>query len=154
VRLREEVWLALGVLGLALLIAAGAFAIPAPPPHVKVGSAVLPLAVAAIMFLLGLGLLAVSLREGWVPQSVREEWVSYHQLGWIGLGLVANVLLIERAGFTIACTVLFVCVARGFGSRRPVRDLVAGAGLCVVSYIGFDWGLGIRIGAGPLGGVI
>lgn len=154
-RVREEILLALGVVGLAILIAVGAFAVPAPPPHVKVGPAVLPLAVAAVMLVLGACLLAVSWREGWVPQSVRDEWVSYAQLGWVGLGLAANVALIERAGFTIACTAMFVCVARGFGSRRPVRDFVIGATLCVVSYIGFDYGLGIRIGAGPFfGGII
>lgn len=154
-RVREEVWLALGIVGLAILIAVGAYAIPAPPPHVKVGSGVLPLAVAVVMLFLGLGLLVVSLRQGWVPQEVRDEWVSYAQLGWVGLGLIANVALIERAGFTIACTAMFVFVARGFGSRKPVRDLLIGAALCVLSYVGFDYGLGIRIGAGPFfGGII
>lgn len=153
-RFRQELWLALGVVGLALLIGIGAFAIPPPPPHVKLGPAVLPLAVAGVMLLLGLALLLVALRYGWVPQSVRDEWVSHSQLGWIGLGLVANVMLIGWLGFSIAGTVLFVCVARGFSSRRPIRDVIIGAALCVASYVGFDWTLGIRIGAGPFGGII
>ena len=67
-------------------------------------------------------------------------------LAFVVAGLIANVLLIRPLGFTAASTVLFVLVAYGFGSRRPLRDarLVPFAG----SYFGFAKALGVNIGAG------
>lgn len=151
---REETWLAVAVLALGGLIAIGAWAVPTPPPHVRVGPAVLPAAVAALMLVLGAGLMVAALRGGWLSDEERAEPVSYLQLGWVLLGLAANVALIGMAGFTIASAVLFVCVARGFGSRRPLRDAVIAVVFAAAAYLGFDTALGIRIGAGPLGGVI
>ena len=151
---REETWLAVAVRALGALIALGAWLVPVPPPHVKVGPAVLPVVVAVLMLAMGAGLLRRALRGGWIPEAERDEPVSYMQLGWVLLGLVANVALIGTLGFTIASTVLFVCVARGFGSRQLIRDTVIAAIFAAVAYLGFDTVLGIRIGAGLLGGVI
>jgi len=151
---REETWLAIALLALGGLIALGTWAVPTPPPHVRVGPAVLPAVVAVLMLVLGAGLLAAALRGGWIPDEERDEPVSYAQLGWVLLGMAANVALIGFAGFTIASIVLFVCVARGFGSRQPLRDAIIAALFAVGAYLGFDTALGIRIGAGPFGGVI
>ena len=41
-------------------------------------------------------------------------------------GIIAYGLLVERAGFIIASTLLFVMVARGFGSRRWLLNAVVG----------------------------
>ena len=38
--------------------------------------------------------------------------------------------------------------------RRPLRDAVIAVLFAALAYLGFDTALGIRIGAGPLGGVI
>jgi putative tricarboxylic transport membrane protein len=153
--MREETWLAIAVLALAGLIGLGAWLVPAPPPHVKVGPSVLPVVVAVLMLVLGIGLLIAALKGGWIPAAERDEPVSYLQLGWVLLGLAVNVALIERVGFTLASTLLFVCVARGFGSRRPLRDAAIAVVFAAIVYLGFDVGLGIRIGAGPIfGGVI
>ena len=44
-----------------------------------------------------------------------------------------------RFGFMIAATVLFACVAKGFGSRRIVRDAVrAGSEIANVEHVDFD----------------
>ena len=59
-----------------------------------------------------------------------------------------NVLLIGTAGFTIASIILFVCVARGFGSKAILRDAAIGAAFALVAYFGFAQTLGINIGAG------
>jgi putative tricarboxylic transport membrane protein len=57
-------------------------------------------------------------------------------------------LLIGPAGFTVASVILFVCVARGFGSRAILRDALTGAAFALVAYFGFAKTLGINIGAG------
>jgi putative tricarboxylic transport membrane protein len=62
--------------------------------------------------------------------------------------LVLNVLLIGPAGFTIASVILFVCVARGFGSKRILRDAAIGAAFALIAYFGFAKTLGINIGSG------
>src|SRR3546814_19073658 len=58
------------------------------------------------------------------------------------------------AGFVVASTVLFVAVARAFGSRRPLLDTVIGLVLCAVPQIGFTWGLGLRLPAGIFAGFL
>jgi len=62
--------------------------------------------------------------------------------------LVLNVLLIGPAGFTLASIVLFVCVARGFGSGNIVRDVSIATVFALIAYFGFAKTLGINIGAG------
>ena len=63
-------------------------------------------------------------------------------------------LLIGTAGFTIASIILFVCVARGFGSKAILRDAGIGAVFALMAYFGFAQTLGINIGGGLVEGVI
>jgi putative tricarboxylic transport membrane protein len=63
---------------------------------------------------------------------------------------VLNVVLIGSAGFTIASIILFVCAARGFGSKAIVRDASIGAAFALIAYFGFATTLGINIGSGWL----
>ena len=63
-----------------------------------------------------------------------------------------NVILIGPLGFIVAATTLFFCVARAFGSDRPLRDLGIGLAIAVVAYLGFDRLLGISLGLGTLWG--
>ena len=51
-------------------------------------------------------------------------------------------VIIGWAGFIIASTVLFVLVARGFGSRRLVRDASSRVVLATVVFFIFTLGLG------------
>ena len=73
---------------------------------------------------------------------------------WVAAGLVLNVLLIVPAGFTLASIILFVCVARGFGSRAILRDACIGAAFALTAYLGFAKTLGINIGSGLVEGVL
>jgi putative tricarboxylic transport membrane protein len=62
--------------------------------------------------------------------------------------LIANLLLFETAGFVLASTVLFVCAARAFGSRRLARDAVLGLALATVVFVGFTRGLSLALPRG------
>ena len=55
---------------------------------------------------------------------------------------------INRRFLHATSTALFACVARGFGSRRPLRDLAIGFALASVSYLGFARLLSIKLGEG------
>jgi putative tricarboxylic transport membrane protein len=62
--------------------------------------------------------------------------------------------LIGWAGFVIAGTVLFACVARGFGSRRMVRDLVIALAFSVAIYLFFVKLLNVGLPAGWLAPIL
>lgn len=140
--------LAAGVLALALLVAFGAAQIP-HSAYAVVGPRVVPFAVAALLGGLGLLLLAQALAGQLVPEeSFAGEPLDRRALGWVAGGLVLNVTLIRPLGFVLASTLLFVCVARGFGSARPARDAGIGLILALAVFLVFSRLLGVRFGGG------
>jgi putative tricarboxylic transport membrane protein len=147
--------LAIGVIALAVVIGIETFAIPVTPLYAKVGPRVFPIAVAIGMGLLGLALLRDAFK-GTAPALPPEEDqpVDLGALAWLGAGLVLNIALIGWLGFCVASTVLFMCVARSFGSRQWLRNGLIGAAFAVITFVGFDRGLGISIGAGYFGGIL
>ena len=48
-------------------------------------------------------------------------------------------------GFVVAGTLLFVCTASAFGSRRWLRDALIGLTLCAAVYSTFRFGLGVAL---------
>jgi Tripartite tricarboxylate transporter TctB family len=143
-----ETIIAAGVLVLAGVIAWQTAIIPVSPLYAKVGPTVVPIICAAGLGGLGLLLLHAALTGGWQPEEEKEVTPDTPALLWVVAGLVLNVLLIEHAGFTLASIILFICVARGFGSRAILRDAGIGAAFALVAYFGFAQTLGINIGAG------
>jgi putative tricarboxylic transport membrane protein len=137
-----------GALVLAIVMFWQTMSIPVSPIYAKVGPTVVPIITALSLGMLGILLLIAALQGGWQPEEEREVRPDRAALLWIGAGLVLNVLLIVSAGFTLASIVLFVCVARGFGSRRIVRDASVGAAFALIAYFGFAQTLGINIGSG------
>jgi putative tricarboxylic transport membrane protein len=143
-----ETIIAVGVLVLAAVVYWQTASIPVSPIYAKVGPTVMPMITALGLALLGVLLLYSALRGGWRSPEERELEADRPALLWIAAGLALNVLLIGNAGFTLASIVLFVCVARGFGSKAILRDAGIGAAFALVAYFGFAQTLGINIGAG------
>jgi putative tricarboxylic transport membrane protein len=65
-------------------------------------------------------------------------------------GILAEALLLERIGFVLAAGLLFALTARGFGSTAPLRDAAIGLALALIAHLGFTYGLGLTLPAGPL----
>ena len=145
-----ETIIAVGVLVLAAVILWQTAIIPVSPIYAKVGPTIVPYITALGLALLGLLLLYSALKGGWQPDEEKEITPDRPALLWVLAGLTLNVLLITYAGFTIASVVLFVCVARGFGSKAILRDAGIGAAFALIAYFGFAQTLGINIGAGIL----
>ena len=143
----------LGVLLLAALSAWQSAAIPAAGLFNIVGPTVAGWFVTGFLTLTGLGLVVAALRGGWIDLEA-EEAVQWGSLGFVLLGLLVNIALIEWAGFILASTAMFPLVARGFGSRSPLRDALIGFVLSCVSYVGFDRVLGYKIGTGMIENLI
>jgi len=79
------------------------------------------------------------------------DWQAF---GWVSAGIIVYGLLVERAGFLIASTLLFVAVARGFSSRRWLSNAAIGLAVAAFIFAVFNYGLGLQLPAGVLGGVL
>jgi putative tricarboxylic transport membrane protein len=150
-RLGEAI-LALAVLLLGVFVAVETAMLRTGPGYSAIGPKLFPWLVAAGLVLVGLALLYEA-RSGEVEHPAGFELYAPPLLLVTG-GLVAQMLLMKPAGFVIASTLLFVAVARSFGSRRLVRDAAIGLVLCAVVYIAFTRGLGLSLPAGVLGALL
>src|SRR5262245_39449288 len=127
-----EIALSIGVFALGIGIAAITATLPSEGGYAGIGPNFIPAVVAAGITLLGVWLGYEAFSGGWrsaPPDDARERGehaFSAAAFGWISAGLFAQMALIDWAGFVIAAAVLFVGVARGFGSRRVVRDAAIG----------------------------
>ncbi len=142
----DDVAIGLGVTFLAVIVGWQTTVIPDNAIYAKVGPKVIPWLATALLGGMGLALTVTGLRGGWEHEEAGET--DYGALGLLVLALVLNIVLIDRAGFIIASTVLFALVARAFGSRQILRDAAIGFTLALVAYVGFDRVLGYKIGSG------
>jgi putative tricarboxylic transport membrane protein len=147
----------LGVTALGALAAWLTGVIPTTPVYAVVGPKMVPALIAGALVLLGLMLTVVALRGGWsadIPEVAEAGPPNLVSLAWLGGGMLLNLVLIVPLGFAIGAAVQFVCTARAFGSRSPVRD----AGIALLVSLGafflFVEALGVNIGAGLLEGAI
>jgi putative tricarboxylic transport membrane protein len=145
-----QLLVAIGVLVLSAVAAYQTTVIPVSPLYAKVGPTIFPWIVSAGLAFLGAALLIEALRGGWTHEAELQGPIDRHALGWVLAGLVLNVALIKFLGFIIASTLMFCCVARGFGSTRPLRDAGIAIVFAAITYFGFARLLGINIGGGLL----
>ena len=148
-----ELLIGLGVVAIGAVVIADTWFGPAAPSYARVGPQAFPYGIGALVVLLGALLCGAAAKAGSWRDPAEEAGLGHPQwrgLAWVVLGLVLNLSLIGRLGFVIASTLLFACVARGFGSARPLRDLAIGFALALVAYVGFAKILAIKLGEGIL----
>ena len=143
-----EMLVALGCLLFAGVVLWQTLVIPVSPMYAKVGPTVFPYMTAGGLAMLGALLFVQAVRGGWQPEEEAGVPVDRRAVGFVVAGLVANAALIGPLGFTAASVPMFVLIAHGFGSRRPLRDAVFGFALALAAYFGFAKALGVNIGAG------
>jgi putative tricarboxylic transport membrane protein len=144
---------AAAVLILGILMALGTLQFPEATGYAKVGPRLMPAIVSGALILLGIMLL----KEAWFGgfKDVDEaaaaanptEWNAF---AWISGAMIINGILMVPAGFVIAGIVMFMMAARGFGSRRWLKNGVIGAILAAMTYAFFNYGLGLNLPAGLL----
>jgi putative tricarboxylic transport membrane protein len=149
----SDLGLALGLYALVGLIIYGITLIPAAQAYAQVGPKLAPIVAAAGLGVLATVLLIQALLGGW-PHEGDDVKPDRRALAWLGGALVLNVALIDTIGFKLASAMLFVLVARAFGSRRLARDLAIGALLVTAAYFAFRRFLGIDLGAGVFKGLL
>jgi putative tricarboxylic transport membrane protein len=146
-RLGEAI-LALFVLGLGLFVAVETAMLRTGPGYAAIGPKLFPWLVAAGLLLVGAALLYEA-RAGAVAHPGGFD-LDLPPALVVTAGLVLQMVLMRPAGFVIASTVLFVAVSHAFGSRRLVLNIAVGFVLCLATYVGFRWGLGLILPAGAL----
>lgn len=153
---RVELIISLGVLALGIFATVVALRLPEAGGYARVGPNFTPKIVSAGLMLLGLWLLAEVFTGGWrerVPDDPVERGEHDFRPGafaWVSAGLFAQMALIQSAGFVLAAMVLYGCVARGFGSVRPARDLGIGLLLGLSVFLFFVKFLNVNLPAGWL----
>jgi putative tricarboxylic transport membrane protein len=125
-----------------------------------------PVGPAAVPVVLGVALLVIAvflardvLRGGHGEAEGGEDVDLSHPSDWrtvllLIAAFLANIVLIERAGFPISGAVLFWGASYALGSRHFLRDPLIALALSITTYLIFARGLGIGLPAGPLEGVM
>lgn len=118
------------------------------------GSGFFPLIVTAgLLFFAALFMLQTTLRPdtALLEHAAEEaEDTNWRTVGLAVLCLLVYALLLAPLGYVIATTLFFPVVARVFGSRRLIRDIIIGLVASLVLFIGFTQLLGVRLPAGIL----
>jgi putative tricarboxylic transport membrane protein len=155
-RSAAEIALSLGVLALGLGVAGVTATLPSEGGYAGIGPNFIPAVVGAGIILLGSWLAYEAFTGGWrnaapdEPAARGEHAFNAAGFAWISAGLFAHMALIGWAGFVIAGVVLFACVARGFGSARPARDVAIGLVLSLGVFLFFVKLLNVNLPAGWL----
>ncbi len=159
-RRRAELALSLGVAALGVAAAFVTAGLPGEGGYAGIGPNFIPALVAGGLILLGGWLLAEALAGGWrnAPPDAAvargEHAFDAAAFGWVSAALFAHMALIGSAGFVLSGMVLFAGVARGFGSRRPARDLATGVALSLAVFLFFVKLLNVNLPAGWLESIL
>ena len=147
-----ELSLSLGVIALGVAAGAVTAQLPSAGGYAGIGPNFFPGLVSAGLVAIGAWLLWESVSGGWrslaQPEPGTEHPFKTDSFIWVSVGLFLHMALIGTAGFVIAGTILFACVARGFGSARPARDAALGVVLSLAVYLFFVKFLNVGLPAG------
>lgn len=143
------------VLAMSLFLLVGGMLLDAGEAEFP-GPRFVPVIIGASGLVISLALIAEVLRT---PEPVEEptgrDYRTYSDFGalaWVVGGFLAFALLLNVLGWILAGALLFWCTARGFGSRRPLFDVLIALFLSSVVYLVFATGLGLVLPSGLLGG--
>ena len=150
--------LLLGAVGVVVLVDAIGLVTPYSKTD-PVGPKTIPFVVAGLLLVCAV-LLAINVIRGGQGEAEGGEDVDLtHPADWktvlpLAGVFIANILLIDWAGWVISGTVLFWGSLLALGSRHYVRDGLTAAALSLLTFYGFYLGLGIALPAGLLEGIL
>jgi putative tricarboxylic transport membrane protein len=151
---RGELLVSLALAALGIFVIMGTQSIPAGAGYSQIGPRAFPYLIGSGLLIIGGILTWQAMSGGWrnVPMDQEEhaspDWAAF---ALISAAVILHMVSIGWAGFILASTFLFILIARGFGSRRVVRDIVVGAVLSTAAFFIFTLGLGLKLPNGLLG---
>lgn len=118
--------------------------------YAQVGPTTFPYVVASGLALFAV-LTAISAWRGTFPERERE---TFGPLVWIVGGLVAQMLVLDTVGFSIATGLLFAATAKGFGRGPLWKTFPIGVVFSLVIWLIFSRVLQLSLPVGPLEALI
>jgi putative tricarboxylic transport membrane protein len=157
---RSELGLAalLGAVGVIVILDAVSLTVPYSQAD-PVGPKTMPFIIGGLLLVCAV-LLAINVMRGGQGEAEGGEDVDLsHPSDWRTIlplvgAFVLNILLIDTVGWVISGALLFWGSAWALGSRRYVRDAIIAVVLSLGTFYGFYLGLGIKLPAGLLQGVL
>ncbi|MEN8584039.1 tripartite tricarboxylate transporter TctB family protein [Burkholderia sp. RS01] len=148
----------LGAAGALVLLDAARLVVPYSQSD-PVGPKTLPIVVGALLLICAVMLAVNVVRGGRGEAEAGEDVDLTHPADWktvlpLAGAFIANILLIDWAGWVISGTVLFWSSVWALGSRHYVRDGLISLALALLTFYGFYLGLGIALPAGLLEGIL
>jgi putative tricarboxylic transport membrane protein len=124
-----------------------------------VGPKTLPFIVGGLLLVCAVMLAINVLRGGQGEAEGGEDVDLTHPADWktvlpLVAAFIANILLIDWAGWVISGTVLFWGSVWALGGRNYLRDGLISVALSLLTFYGFYLGLGIALPAGLLEGIL
>jgi putative tricarboxylic transport membrane protein len=156
---RPELGLAVVVLGLGVFVIAGTLEVSAAASRLGIGPRFFPALVGGAMVVIGLCYVIDVLRGGHGDPEESEDVDADAPADWRGVGLVSGIFLafaalLDVLGWIIGATLLFFGLSVALGAGRKGRAAVVAVVMGVVTYVLFEYGLGVTLPGGPLEGVI
>lgn len=151
--LADKAYLVTGIIVLALggYILREAAGMAAPNGYNPAGPELFPYIVGGAMVALGLVVCFKSVYgKGFAFEPFELHW---GDVALVLLALALPILLLERLGWIISATLLFVVGARAFGAHRTGWDIVAGLVLAIAVDLLFAVVLDLRLPQGVFAGL-
>jgi putative tricarboxylic transport membrane protein len=131
------------VLGIAVAVVARGF--PGGSIYDALGPRLLPYIVAGGLVLTGLAILIGAFRS---RRAARPEALDLAPVLWIVGALIVPIVLIRTLGWIPVAALVFALGARAFGSRSVLLDLALGLAFGIVTFVLFNYALGLNLPAG------
>ena len=134
------------VLGLGLFIAIETSQLEVAPTHAAIGPTLFPFLIATGLLIVG----ALVLYQAFFGHIAHERGfeLDWRAVALVSGGLLLQMFLVERLGWIVATTLLFVLAALAFAERRIVATILIGLVLSGLTFGVFNYGLGLSL---PLG---
>ena len=142
------------ILGLVVLYDTSKMLVP--PGSGTVGPQIFPYVVSGFVIFISLGLFIQIFRGNLgVPEGTEfgevVEKTDFKSLAMVAGSMLTYPLLIERAGFIIATSVVFFGVAFAYGAKNLLKNLAISLIFSLIVYFAFSKGLNVSLPAGILG---
>jgi putative tricarboxylic transport membrane protein len=142
------------ILGLVVLYDTSKMLVP--PGSGTVGPQVFPYLVSGFVIFISLGLFFQIFRGNLgIPEGTEfgevVEKTDFKSLAMVAGSMLTYPLLIERAGFIIATTVVFFGVSFAYGAKNLLKNLLISIIFSLIVYFTFSKGLNVGLPAGILG---
>lgn len=142
------------ILGLVVLYDTSKMLVP--PGSGTVGPQIFPYVVSGFVIFISLGLFIQIFRGNLgIPEGTEfgevVEKTDFKSLAMVAGSMLTYPLLIERAGFIIATSVVFFGVAFAYGAKNLLKNLAISLIFSLIVYFSFSKGLNVNLPAGILG---